>query len=129
MISFSVGCVTRFMVWVQVLTYFLQELGTVVLSGIGVRSLVYVPGLTSAVVTHDHELDTRCDLVWVATDDQRILFYSASDPERGHEVGRLVLPHNILAMVYHMSQVMSFDWKFINHELRLVTCTGSQLKF
>ena len=94
-----------------------------VLSGIGVKSIVYVPGLTSAVVTHDHELDTRCDLVWVATDDQRILFYSASDPERGHEVGRLVLPHNILAMVYHMSQVRKFEFKCpydINLNLKLV---------
>ena len=43
--------------------------------------------------------------VWVATDDRRILFYSASDPERGTVLGRSVLPADPLCLVYHCGQV------------------------
>ena len=32
------------------------------------------------------------DLVIVGTDDRRLLYYSACEPERGQEVGRAVLP-------------------------------------
>ena len=46
--------------------------------------------------------------VWVATDDQRILFYAASDPERGSELGRIVLPSEPTTLVYHCGQVSSF---------------------
>ena len=43
--------------------------------------------------------------VWVATDDQRILFYSAAEPERGTELGRVVMPSDIVTMIHHAGQV------------------------
>ena len=55
----------------------LKELGTITLSSCGVVAVVFVPGTE--------------DLVMVATDDRRILFYSATEPERGCEMGRLVV--------------------------------------
>ena len=45
--------------------------------------------------------------VWVATDDLRIIFYAASDPERGCELGRIVLPSQPISLVYHCGQVRS----------------------
>ena len=69
----------------------LKELGTVTLSSCGVVAVVFVPGPE--------------DLVMVATDDRRILFYSASEPERGCELGRLVVPGDIASLVQHCGQV------------------------
>ena len=82
----------------------LKELGTVVLSSCSVKAVVHVPGLTNGVVTHEGDT-ARADMVWIATDDHRILFYSAADPERGTELGRLVLDHDIMTMVCHQGQV------------------------
>merc|ERR1719445_661046 len=82
----------------------LKELGTVVLSSCSVKAVVHVPGLTNGVVTHEGDT-SRADMVWIATDDHRILFYSAADPERGTELGRLVLDHDIMTMVCHQGQV------------------------
>ena len=79
----------------------LKELGSVVVSWTSVRSVLHVPGVEGgAAVTSD-----TGDLVWVATDDQRILLYSAVDPERGTEMGRLVLPAAVVTMVYHHAHV------------------------
>ena len=69
----------------------LKELGTVTLSSCGVVAVVFVPGPE--------------DLVMVATDDRRILFYSAYEPERGCEQGRLVVGGDIVSMIYHGGQV------------------------
>ena len=55
----------------------LKELGTVVLSSCSVKAVVHVPGLTNGVVTHEGDT-ARADMVWIATDDHRILFYSAA---------------------------------------------------
>ena len=85
----------------------LKELGTVVLSSCCVKAVMFVPGLTNGVVSSapgDSGL-TRGDLVWVATDDQRILFYSAADPERGTELGRMVMPADIVTMLHTGGQV------------------------
>ena len=85
----------------------LKELGTVVLSSCCVKAVLFVPGLTNGVVSSapgDSGV-TRGDLVWVATDDQRILFYSAADPERGTELGRVVMPADIVTMLHHGGQV------------------------
>ena len=69
----------------------LKELGTITLSSCGVVAVVFVPGPE--------------ELVMVATDDRRILFYSASEPERGCELGRLVVPGDIASLVQHCGQV------------------------
>ena len=69
----------------------LKELGTITLSSCGVVAVVFVPGTE--------------DLVMVATDDRRILFYSATEPERGCEMGRLVVPGDIASLVQHGGQV------------------------
>ena len=69
----------------------LKELGTITLSSCGVVAVVFVPGTE--------------DLVMVATDDRRILFYSATEPERGCEMGRLVVPGDIVSLVQHCGQV------------------------
>ena len=73
----------------------LKELGTVVLSSCGVRAVLHVPGAATSTQ----------DLVWVATDDQRILFYSAADPERGTELGRAVVSADIVSMAHSCGQV------------------------
>ena len=73
----------------------LKELGTVVLSSCGVRAVLHVPGTATS----------SQDLVWVATDDQRILFYSAADPERGTELGRAVVSADIVSMAHSCGQV------------------------
>ena len=81
----------------------LKELGSIVLSSCSVRAVIHVPGMTnnsSPASSYDNG-----DLVWVATDDHRILFYSATDPERGTEMGRLMLPADVVSMVYHHGQV------------------------
>ena len=69
----------------------LKELGTITLSSCGVVAVVFVPGPE--------------ELVMVATDDRRILFYSASEPERGCELGRLVVPGDIASLVQHCGQM------------------------
>ena len=73
----------------------LKDLGTVVLSSCCARSLVHVPG--------PHGTDT--DLIWVATDDKRILLYSASNPERGSEAGRVTLTVSASCLVHHGGKV------------------------
>ena len=70
----------------------LKELGTIMLSSCCVRSTIFVPGTNSGVATQNPDEPLKSDLVWVATDDRRILFYAAADPERGSEIGRIVLP-------------------------------------
>ena len=57
----------------------LKELGTITLSSCGVVAVVFVPGPE--------------ELVMVATDDPRILFYSAC------ELGQLVVLGNITSLV------------------------------
>ena len=73
----------------------LKDLGTVVLSSCCARSLVHVPGPPG----------TDTDLVWVATDDKRILLYSAYHPERGTEAGRISLPVSANCLVHHGGKV------------------------
>ena len=73
----------------------LKDLGTVVLSSCCARSLVHVPGPGQG----------DSDLVWVATDDSRILLYSASHPERGSEVGRVSLAKSASCLVQHGGKV------------------------
>ena len=63
----------------------LKELGTVVLSSCTARALVFAPGLGGGLAGRE-EPPLRQDLVWVATEDRRILLYSAAEPERGWEV-------------------------------------------
>ena len=57
----------------------LKELGTITLSSCGVVAVVFLPGPE--------------ELVMVATDDRRILFYSAC------ELGQLVVPGDITSLV------------------------------
>jgi hypothetical protein len=45
------------------------------------------------------------DLVWIATDDRRVLLYGAAEPERGREVGRIALPAEAASILYHAAQV------------------------
>ena len=73
----------------------LKDLGTVVLSSCCARSLVHVPGPGQG----DN------DLVWVATDDSRILLYSAANPERGCELGRISLAVSAACLVQHGGKV------------------------
>ena len=56
-----------------------------------------------AHVHADHPL--RADLVWVATDDARILIYAAADPDKSVEVGRISLPDDCCSMVYTCNKV------------------------
>jgi len=83
----------------------LKDLGTTVLSSCCARSIVFVPGTSGGVAQSNSDNPLRCDLVWVATDDRRILLYAAADPERGSEVGRIMLPAAPLCQVYHCSKV------------------------
>jgi len=83
----------------------LKELGTILLSSCCVRSTIFVPGTNSGVATQTPDEPLKSDLVWVATDDRRILFYAAADPERGSEIGRIVLPSDPVSLVYHLGQV------------------------
>ena len=84
----------------------LKELGTIPLPSCCARATVYIPAVTSSDQTCGWPGDPlRGDLVWVATDDCRILLYAATDPERGCELGRIVLPAGPVSMVHHMGQV------------------------
>ena len=69
----------------------LKDLGTTVLSSCMARCLLHVPG-TSGGVAHGHsDHPLRSDLVWVATDDKRVLLYAAADPEKNVEVMSTIL--------------------------------------
>ena len=83
----------------------LKDLGSTVLSSCCARSVVFVPGTSGGVaqVSSDHPL--RADLVWVATDDRRILLYAAADPDKSCEVGRISLAVAPVCMVYHCGKV------------------------
>ena len=83
----------------------LKELGTIMLSSCCVRSTIFVPGTNRGVATQMPDEPLKSDLVWVATDDRRILFYAAADPERGSELGRIVLPSDPVSLLYHLGQV------------------------
>jgi len=83
----------------------LKDLGTTVLSSCCARSIVFVPGTSGGVAQSNSDNPLRCDLVWVATDDRRILLYAAADPEKGSEVGRIMLPAQPLCQVYHCTKV------------------------
>jgi len=83
----------------------LKELGTISLSSCCVKATVFVPAAAASGIPPSTEEPLRADLVWVATDDLRILFYAASDPERGSELGRIVLPSQPVSLVYHCGQV------------------------
>jgi len=82
----------------------LKELGTISLSSCCVKATIFVPAAASGLLPSSEE-PLRADLVWVATDDLRIIFYAASDPERGSELGRIVLPSQPISLVYHCGQV------------------------
>jgi hypothetical protein len=78
---------------------------------------VFVPGSSGGLVSAagsppassfaspSWENPLAADLVWVATDDRRILLYGAVEPERGREVGRIVLAAEAASILYHASQV------------------------
>jgi len=83
----------------------LKDLGTTVLSSCCARSIVYVPGTSGGVAQSNSDNPLRTDLVWIATDDRRILLYAASDPEKGFEVGRIVLPVDPSCQIYHCGKV------------------------
>ena len=81
----------------------LKELGSIVLSSCSVRAVIHVPGMTnnsSPASSYDNG-----DLVWVATDDKRILLYAAADPDKAAEVGRISLAVTPVSMVYHCGKV------------------------
>ncbi|XP_023325596.1 rho guanine nucleotide exchange factor 10 [Eurytemora carolleeae] len=93
----------------------LKELGSHFLSSCNVHALQYVPGgggggglqYVSGGGVSASCLDNSLaqDLVWVATDDRRILLYGAKDPEKCHEVGRIVLQAEPVCLVQHSGQV------------------------
>merc|ERR1712013_290307 len=83
----------------------LKDLGTTVLSSCCARSIVYVPGTSGGVAQSNSDNPLRTDLVWIATDDRRILLYASSDPEKGFEVGRIVLPVDPSCQIYHCGKV------------------------
>ena len=75
---------------------------------------MFVPGGSSGLVTaggaaplssSSWENPLAADLVWVATDDRRVLLYGAAEPERGREVGRIVLTSKAASILYHAGQV------------------------
>merc|ERR1719187_1057486 len=70
----------------------LKDLGTIVLSSCVARSIIFVPGTSGGVAQTNSDTPLRTDLVWIATDDRRILLYVAADPENGSEVGRIMPP-------------------------------------
>ncbi len=98
----------------------LKELGTVELPTERVMAIQFVPGLNGGVANSSSPLHgggggggggedpLKCDTVWVGTDSQRIVVYSASDPERGTEVARSPpsgLPSGIASMAHHCDAV------------------------
>jgi len=83
----------------------LKDLGTTVLSSCCARSILYVPGTSGGVAQTNPDNPLRADLVWVATDDKRILLYAAADPEKSFEVGRISLDVDPTCLVYHCGKV------------------------
>merc|ERR1719481_1223764 len=83
----------------------LKDLGTVELSSCCARSIVFVSGTSGGVAQSNSDNPLRTDLVWIATDDRRILLYAAADPEKGFAVGRIVLPVDPSCQVYHCGKV------------------------
>jgi len=95
----------------------LKELGCHLLSSCSVRVMQYVPGggvgacspglTTSSGGNSSNQSDQPLaqDLVWVGTDDHRILLYGAHDPDKGREVGRISLQAEPVSLVYHGGQV------------------------
>jgi len=83
----------------------LKDLGTIVLSSCVARSIIFVPGTSGGVAQNNSDNPLRTDLVWIATDDRRILLYVAADPENGSEVGRIMLPAAPLCQVHHCGKV------------------------
>ncbi len=92
----------------------LKELGTIELPGDRVKVVQFVPGLNGGVATSSlhgagggGEDPLKCDTVWVGSEaQQRVLVYSASDPERGVEVGRSCrLPASIASVAHHCDAV------------------------
>ena len=65
------------------------------------------PWLGGAAGSHHSgwENPLAADLIWVATDDRRVLLYGAAEPERGREVGRIVLAAEAACILYHAAQV------------------------
>merc|ERR1719430_728389 len=83
----------------------LKDPGTIVLSSCVARSIIFVPGTSGGVAQNNSDNPLRTDLVWIATDDRRILLYVAADPENGSEVGRIMLPAAPLCQVHHCGKV------------------------
>ncbi|TRY79106.1 hypothetical protein TCAL_02839 [Tigriopus californicus] len=83
----------------------LKELGTISLEHFYARTIQYVPGLTNGVANSSPDDPLRSDLVWVGVNTQKIILYSASDPERGHEIGRASLPAEVMCIQYHCEAV------------------------
>jgi len=83
----------------------LKELGTIQISGCLARSVIYVPGILRIDIDSSGDSALSSDLIWVATDDQRILLYAASEPERGFDVGRIMLAEDPLCQVFHNNKV------------------------
>eukprot|EP00088_Acartia_fossae_P030831 TRINITY_DN3181_c0_g3_i1.p1 TRINITY_DN3181_c0_g3~~TRINITY_DN3181_c0_g3_i1.p1 ORF type:complete len:810 (+),score=134.88 TRINITY_DN3181_c0_g3_i1:321-2432(+) len=93
----------------------LKEIGCHLLSSCSVRVMQYVPGgAPASPAPHSgggSDLQSTPppplaqDLVWVGTDDHRILLYGAYDPDKGREVGRISLQAEPVSLVYHSGQV------------------------
>jgi len=87
----------------------LKELGTIELPELTVRAIQFVPGMNGGVVpsvapsNSDEQL--RGDTVWVATDSNAIIIYSASDPEKGTELARAILPAAPRSLAHHCDAV------------------------
>ena len=83
----------------------LKDMGTTLLSSCCAKCLVFVPGTSGGVANTSADHPLRSDLVWVATDDKRILLYAAADPDKAAEVGRISLAVAPVSMVYHCGKV------------------------
>eukprot|EP00095_Tigriopus_kingsejongensis_P003352 maker-scaffold787_size97196-snap-gene-0.12 protein:Tk03352 transcript:maker-scaffold787_size97196-snap-gene-0.12-mRNA-1 annotation:"rho guanine nucleotide exchange factor 10" len=83
----------------------LKELGTISLKHLFVRTIQYVPGITNGVANAATDDPLKSDLIWVGVNTQKIILYSASDPERGHEIGRASLPSEVVSIQYHCEAV------------------------
>jgi len=82
----------------------LKDLGTIVLPS-RVRALLFVPGSNGGVASPITDEPLKSDLVWVASDDKKLLLYSAADPERGIKIGKAVLLSEPICLVFYCGQV------------------------